>query len=150
VRNLFFFLYALAFGFLLSRAGATDYEVIQQMFLFEGFQLYGFMGVAMAIIAPGLVLLQRHGKTASGEPLVIERKPAHGGNIAGGVLFGVGWAMTGMCPAPILVNLGEGKVYALAAFAGTVAGTWLLGLLYERLQRPLGLEPLDRAPAGPR
>jgi len=104
-----------AFGFLLSRSGAADYGFIQAMFLFESFQLYGIIGTAVALTAPGL----------------------------GGMLFGVGWSMTGMCPGPIFVNIGEGKLYALAALAGALCGTALLGATYPRLRRPLGLPPVS-------
>jgi len=58
------------------------------------------------------------------------------------VLFGVGWSIAGMCPGPILVNIGEGKVYALAALAGALIGAGAFGALYERLQQVLGLPPL--------
>jgi uncharacterized protein len=50
--------------------------------------------------------------------------------------------MTGMCPGPILVNIGEGKLYALAALAGALSGTALFGVIYPRLQRSFGLPPL--------
>ena len=50
--------------------------------------------------------------------------------------------MTGMCPGPILVNLGEGKIYALAALVGALAGTWLFGANYVRIQRFLKLPNL--------
>lgn len=143
---LFFIAFGAAFGFVLSRSGATDYQVIQEMFLFEDFQLYGIIGTAVAVIAPGLWALKRHGRTLSGAPLVISEKPRHRGNIVGGVLFGVGWSITGMCPAPVLVNLGEGKLYAWAAFAGVLLGAGLFGVLYPRLQGPLGLPPLPPLP----
>jgi len=42
------------------------------------------------------------------------------------------------------VNIGEGKVYALAALAGAVAGAALFGSLYERLQPLFGLPPLKK------
>jgi uncharacterized membrane protein YedE/YeeE len=132
-----------AFGFVLSRSGAADYNYIQQMFLFESFQLYGIMGSAIAVLMPGLWLLKRAGRTAGGEPLQLKPKPRHPGNVAGGLLFGVGWSMTGMCPGPILVNVGEGKLYALGALAGVLVGATLFGLLYERLIRPLRLPALE-------
>ena len=135
MQNAIFFLLAMAFGFVLSRSGAADYEFIQKMFLFEDVQLYGIMATAVAVILPGLLLLKRYGKTAAGEPLVVKPKPRHGGNVAGGVLFGIGWSMTGMCPGPILVNVGEGKVYALGALAGTLLGAYLFGVIYPRVQR---------------
>ena len=132
------------FGFVLSRSGAADYDFIQGMFLLTNFQLYGIIGSAVAFTAPSLWLLKRYGKTLTGKPLVIELKPGHRGNVVGGILFGVGWSIAGMCPGPILVNIGEGKVYALAALAGALVGAAVFGVLYPRLQRPLGLPALAR------
>jgi len=122
------------FGFILSRSGAADYNYIQAMFLFTNFQLYGIIGTAVAITAPGIWLIKLYGRTALGRPIAIELKPRHRGNIVGGLLFGIGWSMAGMCPGPIFVNIGEGKIYALAALAGALAGAGLFGAVYTRVQ----------------
>ena len=132
-----------AFGWVLSRSGAADYNFVQGMFLLDNFQLYGIIGTAVAVTAPGLWLLKRAGRTATGQPLRVTPKPRHPGTIVGGVLFGIGWSITGMCPGPILVNIGEGKVYALGALAGALVGAWLFGVLYERLRAPLHLPNLE-------
>ncbi|MEN8182953.1 MAG: DUF6691 family protein [Myxococcota bacterium] len=132
-----------AFGWVLSRSGAADYDYIQGMFLFTSFQLYGIIGTAVLVTAPGLWLLKRRGKTAFGATLAVKPKPRHPGNVLGGVLFGVGWSITGMCPGPILVNIGEGKVYALGALAGTLVGAALFGVLYERFPARLRLPALE-------
>ena len=137
-----FVLFGAAFGFVLSRSGAADYDFVQAMFLLESFQLYGIIGTAVAVTAPGLWWLARVGRTASGQPLRIAPKPRHPGNLVGGVIFGVGWSITGMCPGPILVNIGEGKLYAWGALAGALVGAALLGALYERLRGPLRLPAL--------
>jgi uncharacterized membrane protein YedE/YeeE len=134
------------FGFVLSRSGAADYDFIQGMFLFERFQLYGILATAVALTAPGVWLIQRRGRTALGAPIRIELKPMNRGTIAGSLLFGIGWSITGMCPGPILVNIGEGKVYALAALAGALVGASALGTLYLRLQNAFGLPPLKASP----
>jgi len=127
------------FGFVLSRSGAADYNFIQSMFLFTSFQLYGIIGTAVALTLPGLLLLKKYGRTITGKPIAIELKPLNRGNAIGGLLFGVGWSMAGMCPGPILVNIGEGKLYAIAALAGALAGAALLGVLYPKLQAPFHL-----------
>jgi uncharacterized membrane protein YedE/YeeE len=139
----FYALIGTIFGLVLSRSGAADYNYIQGMFLFEEFQLYGIIGTAVLVTAPGLWLLKRHGRTAGGERLEIERKPGHRGNLYGGLLFGVGWSITGMCPGPVLVNVGEGKLYAIAALAGVLAGAAAFGVLYPRLTRPFRLPALE-------
>jgi uncharacterized membrane protein YedE/YeeE len=115
------------------------------MFLFESFQLYGIIGTAVALTAPGLWLIKRYGRTALGRPIEIELKTLTRGTIAGGLLFGVGWSMAGMCPGPIFVNVGEGKVYALAALAGALTGAGAFGVLYERIQPLFGLPPINAA-----
>jgi uncharacterized membrane protein YedE/YeeE len=135
-----------AFGFVLSRSGAADYDFIQAMFLFRSMQLYGILGVGVVVTGVGLAVLQRRGRTVSGAPLTVELKPAHGGTIVGGLVFGVGWALAGMCPGPILVNIGEGKLYAVAALAGALVGAGAFGVSYPRLQMPFRLPPLKVGP----
>jgi uncharacterized membrane protein YedE/YeeE len=141
--TLLFLALGTAFGVVLSRSGAADYDVVQGMFLLTSFQLWGIMGAALAVLMPGLALLKRSGRAASGAPLRVAPKPRHPGNVAGGVLFGAGWAITGMCPGPIFVNVGEGKLYALGALAGALAGAALFGLLYERWPAWLRLPALS-------
>jgi uncharacterized membrane protein YedE/YeeE len=135
------------FGFILSRSGAADYDFIQGMFLFTNFQLYGIIGVAVAFGVPGLWLLKRRGRTLLGQPLSIELKPSNRGNVAGSVLFGVGWSICGMCPGPILVNIGEGKLYAFAALAGALIGAGVFGTFYARFQGLFALPPLKVEPS---
>ena len=137
----------IVFGFALSRSGAADYDFIQGMFLFERFQLYGIIGTAVVLTAPGLWWIQRRGRTALGTPVVVELKPMNRGTIAGSLLFGAGWSIAGMCPGPIFVNIGEGKIYALAALAGALVGAAALGTLYRPLQAVFGLPPLEARPA---
>ena len=134
------------FGFVLSRSGAADYNFIQGMFLFTNFQLYGIIGTAVALSVPGILLLKRRGRTLLGGPLVVELKPPHRGNVVGSAIFGIGWSMCGMCPAPILVNIGEGKIYAIAALAGALVGAGVFGALYDRWQ---GLFALPALRVGP-
>lgn len=139
----FYLIAGAVFGFGLSRSGAADYNFIQGMFLLEEFQLYGIIGTAVVLTAPGLWLLKRRGTTLTGDPIVVDRKAGHRGNIYGSVLFGVGWSITGMCPGPIMVNIGEGKLYALAAFAGVLVGAGAFGSLYPRLVGLFKLPPLQ-------
>ena len=137
-----FFVFGAVFGLALSRSGAADYNFIQGMFLFTNLQLYGIIGTAGVLTAPGIWLIKRYGRTATGKPIHIRLKPGHRGNVAGGVLFGIGWSICGMCPGPILVNIGEGKLNALAALAGALVGAGLFGSLYPRLQQPFRLPPV--------
>lgn len=147
---LLYVFFGIVFGFVLSRSGAADYNFIQGMFLFTSFQLYGIIGTAVVLTAPGLWLLKRYGRTAAGRPIAIEPKSLNRGSVVGGVLFGIGWSIAGMCPGPILVNIGEGKLYALAALAGALAGAALFGAAYPRLQGPMRMPEAPPVPAGTR
>lgn len=141
---LWYALLGTAFGWVLSRSGAADYGFIQRMFLFQSFQLYGILAIGILTIFIGLQVLKRVGRTATGEPIVIKPKAVNAGNLVGGALFGIGWSITGMCPGPVFVNIGEGKVYALFAFAGVIAGTWLVGRLHPWLAGAIALPEVPR------
>ncbi|NTV87970.1 MAG: YeeE/YedE family protein, partial [Burkholderiaceae bacterium] len=53
--------------------------------------------------------------------------------IFGGLIFGLGWGVIGLCPGPIFSLVGMGSIGALAALAGALHGTWLYGLVKNRL-----------------
>jgi uncharacterized protein len=142
---LFYLVLGTIFGFVLSRSGAADYNFVQGMFLFDRFQLFGIIGAAVAFTVPGLWVIKRYGRTARGDRISIARKSLNSGTVVGSLLFGVGWSMTGMCPGPIFVNVGEGKVYALAALAGALVGAGVFGTLFPRLQRLSGLPRIGGA-----
>ena len=55
----------------------------------------------------------------------------------------INWSITGMCPVPIFVNIGEGKLYAIAALAGAGAGAAVFSMIYDTL-RKFGLPALKR------
>jgi len=128
-ENVLFVVLGTAFGYVLSRSGAADYNFIQGMFLLTNLQLYGILAVAVTTTAIGLQILRRKGRTLGGEPIVIQAKTLNRGTVIGGLLFGVGWSITGMCPGPVLVNIGEGKLFALAALAGVLTGAYLFAKL---------------------
>lgn len=132
-RLLFLGLGAL-FGFLLSRAGATEPELIARLFLFEDLHLLWVIVAAIGVGAVGLALMRRFKVCALGQatPLRLEGKPYVATLIPGGLLFGLGWGLTGSCPGTVLAMLGEGKLYALPILAGLVFGTWLYGRLQGR------------------
>ena len=51
----------------------------------------------------------------------------------GGTIFGLGWALAGACPGPIFVLTGAGYLPMLVVLASAVAGTWIYGLLKDKL-----------------
>lgn len=126
MKPLVFVFAGAVFGFLLSQARATDYVAIHGMFKLTELHLFGVIGVAIATAAAGLALLRRGAATAlNGERISVSPKPYHKAVFIGGVVFGVGWALSGACPGTALAQLGEGKLYAFATVAGIAGGTWL-------------------------
>ncbi len=114
------------FGFLLSRARASDYDAIRGMFLLRDLHLFGVIGVAVATAAAGLQLIKRSAaRSLDGQPIRLACKPYRKAVLAGGLIFGAGWALAGTCPGTALTQLGEGKLYAFATIAGILLGTWL-------------------------
>jgi uncharacterized protein len=118
--------FGIAFGFILSRAGATSYDAIAGMFLLKDLHLVGVIGVAIAVAALGFAVLRRTGARArDGAALTLTPKPMQRGLVAGGLLFGVGWALAGTCPGTALAQIGEGRLAGLVTFAGILLGAWL-------------------------
>jgi uncharacterized membrane protein YedE/YeeE len=110
-------------GFGLSRIGFSDFGEVHRMFLFEDFRLLLTFAGAVALSMVGLAVW-KGGKR--------ESRRLHKGTVAGGLLFGIGWAVTGACPSIAVVQLGEGKLAAALTLAGIIAGTWLYPRIHRR------------------
>jgi uncharacterized membrane protein YedE/YeeE len=93
MRRILYVLSGAIFGFLLHQGRVTDYDAIANMFLFREFQLMGVMGTAIATAAVGFAWLRRReGFAAASE---FKPKALNAGVLAGSLLFGVGWALSG-------------------------------------------------------
>jgi uncharacterized protein len=117
-----FLLFGAAFGYFLSKARATDFDTVLNMFLFTDFQLYGVMAVALAVIALGLFLLHRNSPTAAKQMDAWENPPLDRKRLIGAFVFGAGWALAGVCPGTVFTQLGEGKWSAFFPLLGLFAG----------------------------
>ncbi len=115
-----------AFGFALSRAGATHFDFYAQLFLFQNWQLLWVIATAVAVGVPGVMVLKRlRAKALLGRrEIVFEAKPWRKGLILGALIFGTGWGLTASCPGSILAMLGEGKLGTLPTLCGILVGTY--------------------------
>ncbi|KAA2243216.1 transporter [Chitinophaga agrisoli] len=107
---------------------------IQEMFRLQSFHMYGVIGSAVAVAAFSVWLIKRfHIKTIHGEPVVFYPKQFNKGQVIGGLIFGFGWALTGACPGPLFGLLGAGVPVAIVMIVCAIAGTWVYGLLRDKL-----------------
>lgn len=119
-------LIGMVFGIVLTKSEVISWFRIQSMFRFEEAHVYLVMASAIAVGALSLLLLKRFQlKSLQGEAIKIKEKPYQKGVIFGGLLFGMGWAITGACPGPIYAQLGSGEILALLTFAGAFVGSYL-------------------------
>lgn len=136
MRFLPYLLAGLAFGFVMIKSEAASWYRIMEMFYFQSFHMFGIMASAIATGLTGVMLLKRYGRllTLDNEPIVIPQKaPGRINYLLGGLIFGLGWGVIGLCPGPIFSLVGMGSIGALAALAGALHGTWLYGLVKNRL-----------------
>lgn len=123
------------FGIVLTKAELISWFRIYEMFRFEAFHMYGVIGSAVVV---GIVITQiikrTRMKALSGDPIVINPKkfsvPRY---LIGGTIFGLGWALTGACPGPLFVQVGNGYLVMIVAIASGLLGTYVYGLLRNKL-----------------
>lgn len=134
MRKLLFLLIGTLFGLALLKADAISWFRMQEMFRFQGFQMFGLFITAIPTAALGVFILRRFRvKTLDGEPIVILKKKFNLGYVYGSLLFGIGWALTGACPGPVYVQLGSGLTIAIITLISPLAGTWVYSYLKPKL-----------------
>jgi uncharacterized membrane protein YedE/YeeE len=129
-----YLLLGIGFGFVLTKSEAISWFRIQEMFRFQSFHMYGIMMSAMLVGIVSIQLIKRlKARTLSGEPITIAPKVFQWGNVIGGLIFGLGWALVGACPGPLYALVGSGVWVIGVSLAAAVAGTWTYGLLRDKL-----------------
>lgn len=135
MKFLKFLILGIIFGIIMSKAEIISWYRIYEMFRFESFHMYGVIGSALIL---GLFSIQMikffNLKSYDGEE--IHFTPKDRGvfrYLIGGVIFGLGWSMTGACPGPLFVLLGKGVWPIILIILGSFFGTFLYGLLRDKL-----------------
>ncbi len=123
------------FGIVLSKAEVVSWYRIYEMFRFDNFHMYGVIGSAIAV---GIALIQliksTHMKSLTGSEISFTPKNRSIARyLLGGIIFGLGWALTGACPGPMFILVGQGVGVMLVVIASAIAGTFVYGLLRDRL-----------------
>jgi hypothetical protein len=134
MKNLMPLLIGVYFGIVLIKSEVVSWFRIQKMFRFEEAHMYLILCSAIAVGMISVFLIKKlQAKTISGENIQIKEKKFQKGVIIGGILFGLGWAITGACPGPIYAQIGSGEFLALLTFAGAFAGAYLYAYWRPRL-----------------
>lgn len=133
-HNFKYTLVGIAFGIIFIKAEVISWFRIQEMFQLTSFHMYGVIGTAVAVGAISVALIKRFRvKAITGQRIVIPNKKFNKGQIYGGLIFGIGWAITGACPGPLYAQVGAGFGVVLITILSALTGTWVYGYLRERL-----------------
>ena len=133
MKTLKFLLVGIIFGIVLVKSEAVSWYRIYEMFKFESFHMYGIIGTA---VITGIILLQfgKRMKNLNGGYMTVPKKDKGLYRyIIGGTLFGLGWALAGACPGPMYILVGTGVFSMLIVIAAALFGTFLYGVLKEKL-----------------
>ncbi|MDA8650610.1 YeeE/YedE thiosulfate transporter family protein [Flavobacteriaceae bacterium] len=135
MRTLIYLFIGIIFGITLFKSEAASWFRIYEMFQFDAFHMYGIIGSALAV---GILMIQSIKrfkiKSFYGETIVLSPKTKTISRyLWGGVIFGLGWALAGACPGPMFVLAGAGYWPILVVIFWSSVGTFLYGLLKDRL-----------------
>jgi uncharacterized membrane protein YedE/YeeE len=135
MRFLKYLLVGIFFGILMAKSEAFSWYRIQEMFRFQAFHMYGIIGTAVVLGAIGVFAIKKLGlRDIHGEHIVFCPKDrGFARYFIGGSLFGLGWALGGACPGPIVVTIGYGVLPMIIVFAFALVGTYVYGLVRNRL-----------------
>ena len=123
------------FGITLTKAEVVSWYRIYEMFKFQSFHMYGVIGSSVVL---GIIIIQiikwNKLKSIDGEQIKIDPKPKGFARfILGGTIFGMGWALTGACPGPLFILLGNGFSVIAVVIASAMFGTYVYGRLMHKL-----------------
>lgn len=135
MKLLKFLLTGVLFGIVMTKSEAISWFRIQEMFRFQSFHMYGIICTAVMLGVLGVALIKKFGiRDFQGNPIVFYPKDkALYRYILGGTIFGLGWALTGACPGPIVVNIGYGYLSLVIVLVFAVLGTYLYGEIKDKL-----------------
>ena len=130
-----FLLLGVVFGIVMAKSEAISWFRIQEMFRFQAFHMYGIIGTAVILGVVGVAIIKRFKlNDFYGKPILFSPKVfSIYRYLLGGIIFGLGWALSGACPGPMVVNIGYGFLSMTIVFLFAVVGTYLYGYFSKHL-----------------
>lgn len=133
-HNIKYLIVGILFGIVFIKAEVISWFRIQEMFRLQSFHMYGVIGSAVLVGMISVWIIKKMGiRTIYGEQIVLHPKQFNKGQIYGGLIFGLGWGITGACPGPLFAQIGTGATVIIVTLLSAVAGTWVYGLLRDKL-----------------
>lgn len=133
-HNIKYLVTGMLFGIVLVKAEIISWFRIQEMFRLQSFHMYGIIGSAILVGMLSIWLIKKFKiKTIYGETIELHKKEFNKGQIYGGLVFGLGWAITGACPGPLFAQMGTGATVIVITFLSAIAGTWVYGFFRDKL-----------------
>ena len=123
------------FGIVMAKSEAMSWYRIQEMFRFQSFHMYGIIGTAVILGVIGVALIKKYNlRDFQGNPITFHPKEKSIARyLLGGTIFGLGWALSGACPGPMVVNIGYGFFTMAIVFFFAMVGTYLYGYFKDKL-----------------
>ncbi|WP_406826106.1 DUF6691 family protein [Pedobacter sp. KACC 23697] len=133
-HNFKYLIVGVLFGIVFVKSEVVSWFRIQEMFRLQSFHMYGIIGSAVVVGMISVWLIKKFNiKTIYGETIKFHPKTFNKGQIYGGLLFGFGWAITGACPGPLFAQIGAGATITAVTLFSAIAGTWVYGLLRNKI-----------------
>ena len=134
LKNLKYIIAGTLFGVIAVKSEIISWFRIQEMFRLTSFHMYGVIGTAVVVGMISIQIIKRLNiKTLSGEKINIAPKVFQKGQIYGGLIFGLGWAITGACPGPLFAQIGSGFGVITVTLLSAIFGTWVYGYFKDKL-----------------
>ena len=132
--NLPYLFSGIMFGIILVKSEVISWFRIQEMFRLQSFHMYGVIGSAVVVGIVSVWFIKKFNiKTVHGESIRLQPYKFSKGQIFGGLIFGLGWALTGACPGPLFAQIGTGATVVIISLLSAIAGTWTYGLIRDKL-----------------
>ena len=130
-----FLLVGIVFGIVMAKSEAISWFRIQEMFRFQAFHMYGIIGTAVVLGVLGVALNKKFNiRDINGNPIVfLPKDKSIVRYLLGGSIFGLGWALSGACPGPMVVNIGYGFLSMAIVFVSAIVGTYLYAVIKDKL-----------------
>jgi len=124
------FITGIIFGFLLQKGRVIRYEKQLGALRLIDMTIVKFMLSSIIVAMVGVYLLKDFGLAK-----LSLKTTVLGGNIIGGLIFGIGWALFGYCPGTAVGALGEGRWDTLWGIIGMLVGAGVFAELYPVLKK---------------